>query len=105
MAVKFKSTDTTQYRINLLIDDNDVNISLTKDFGVWQFAIKGNKQLTVEELIEICNLIYSKKIIAEDDCIVITINSTEPTYIRGASHVTSEILKSIKVTFSEKNNR
>ena len=103
MAIDFNSSEITQYKIRFYADDTEnVAITLTKGFCVWNLEILEGRELTVEEWIKMCNLIYSKKVVDECACIAINFNSDEPTYIRGARTVTSEILKTVKITFPEK---
>ena len=101
MAVKLKSCDVTRYCFEFRVNDKDVVINLTKEYSWVLSVIKGN-DLSIEELIEICNLIYSEGPIEETTVIIVTFTDCEPTYIRGKANITKEILNAVRVTLSEK---
>ncbi len=105
MPISIGNVETTQKTVEIFLSvQESISITLSKDYSSWVFAInKGRKDLTVEDLIEICNLLYSDKIIKENENIRICLNGKESTCIRGINHVSSEILKAVKVLISEKN--
>ena len=106
MAINFYFSEITQHRVEFYTDTNAlIVITLTKDCDAWDLGIVKETELTVEEIIEICKIVYSQKVIDENDCIVIAFNSKNPTYIYGAEEITSKILKSVTVTFPVKNKR
>ena len=113
MGIMLEAPEITQKKVDIVIDyypeNSDkpdyksIEITLTKTCGVsWTVTITaGTSKLTVEQLIEICNLMYSETIIDEKENIVIYFNSKRATYIRGPQKVTSEILKAVEVTLFE----
>ena len=88
--------------VNFKVNNEDVVITLTKGLARWDFDIIKVRELNVEELIEICNLIYSEKVIDESDCMVIYSKNSGPTYIHGKGEVTTTILGAVNITLSDK---
>lgn len=72
-----------QYRLKFKVNDKDVNITLTKSFCTWHFKILEGRKLNLEEIDEICNLIYAERIICGSDRIRIHFNDNEFTYIHS----------------------
>lgn len=99
MAIEFNYLETTRQKIWFKLDDEDVAITLTKDFLSWKLTIPEEKKLSIEELIDICKLIYSKKVIAKGEHIKIILDSNKDcAIIYGNQSVTADILRSVKVT-------
>ena len=99
MAIEFISDEIIQRRVDFKSQDQEVTVFLTKNIVGWDFSVcihKGMK-LTVEELIDICNYMYDKGVIAEDESIIIPLKD-KTTHIRGKKEVLSEILKTISIT-------
>ena len=98
MAIEFNYLETTRQKIWFKLDDEDVAITLTKDLLSWEFTIPEGKKLSIEELIDICKLIYSKKVINKGESIKIIFDSKDYAFIYGNQSVTDDILQSVKVT-------
>ncbi len=95
MAIKFESLETTQYSVELKLNDGKkLIVTLTRD-GCVAWFLEISNELSVGDLIDVCNLIYSEKIIAENSILKFCLN--EPVYVRGKENIVESILNAIKV--------
>lgn len=103
MTIRSDDLEITQKKVKFYLNDNEfVIVSLTKSFIPWNLGIvEGRKELTIQELIEICNLIYSENIIEYGESIRISFENDMYAYISEPNQVISEILNTVKVTISE----
>lgn len=102
MSIQFTSFEITQYHVKFEVNGKDISITLTKNYSSWEFKILEGITLNVKELIELCNLIYSEKVIDESDSIVIHFKNCAPTYVRGKGEVTTAIIGAVNITLSDK---
>ena len=105
MAMSYESTEVIQRKVVFKSDDGDkVQVVLTKFYG-WELTISGRKTLTIGELKEILILLYSKKIIEDDDTIILCLKGLEKIYIHGNRSIESALFGGIMVEVVDTNGK
>lgn len=95
------SSEVTQYKIKLCTDGGDrFPVTLTQDNGGWNLTVPEKTVLTIKELMDICELIYSKHIVHGMAVIVVKIKNSETVYVRGENNISIAFLSTIKVELS-----
>ena len=107
MAVKFISSEITQHRVKFNRNkEEDLTVTLTRDYTTWTVEIVDRSDLTVSELIDICNLFYSENVIDPDYSIEIFCNNSDDrVYIRNRDRVSKAIIEGVKVTLPKKDKK
>lgn len=105
MAVTYVSTKITQHKVTFAIDENkNIDVVLTDNYG-WSLTIPNRKHLTIQELIEMCSLIYSEGIIGSSESIIVYLEGHEPIYVRGINRIKETFIESIIVEVSDSTKR
>lgn len=100
---KLISTEVTRYTLEIKINDNSIIVFLSKDFIAWNLEVKDVVKLTLSEIIDICNLIYSENVISPTASIEIKGNKKEEDiYIRGQEDVTAAVIRAVKIMMPKK---
>lgn len=106
MAIEIVSSEVTQHRIKFVINGNGFIALLSKRNSKWVLVKFEGPDLSVSELIDVCNIIYDEGIIDANTSLDINYSQNEkPISIKNKSDVTSAIIKSIKVTMHKADKR
>ena len=106
MAWEEITTEVTQKKVTFSSKTrNDLEILLTADFiGNWILTASDDEEdLTVQELIDVCEALYSQHIIeGSDDIKVFLRDEEEALYIIGQANIQTTILNGVNVVLSNK---
>ena len=106
MAIEMVSSEVTQHRINFMINNDNFVVVLSKRSSNWVLNKFEGIDLTISELIDVCNCIYDEGIINASDSLDVNFSPNDkPIHIVNKLDITDAIIKSVKVTMHKVDKR